>query len=304
MKKYLIYIPIVLTFLIWGNSFIAIEVALEELTPWELLAFRFFPVFAFCLSYLLLFERRTTLELMREYPARITFMGLCSVILYNIFLNTGELQIPSGTASILIALNPAFTFLLSVMLKEEKPSMHKVWGLIIAFLGMYIVVAFGAGQRIDFSYYKAALITVLAPLSWALYTITAKPVLKKHSPVVVTFSSILIGSLPVFYWFRMDFLTKIISLSGTTILSVMYLSVFCTIIGFFIWSWTLQRVSPTRVASFVYLNPFFTVIFSAILLGHRITPFLLLGGTILLLGIFTVTYDFNNVPFRNNKTQI
>ncbi len=227
-------------------------------------------------------------------------MGVCSVILYNIFLNTGELEVPSGTASILIALNPAFTFLLSVLFKEERATVQKIAGIIVAFTGMYIVVAWGAGQEIDFSYYRAAIITMLAPLSWAFYTIMAKPILKKHSPVVVTFSSILIGSLPIFYWFRKDFALKILSLSNITILSVLYLSIFCTIIGFFIWSWTLKRVSPTRVASFVYLNPFFTVIFSAILLGHQIKALFLLGGIVLLSGIFIVTYDFSKKAIKSD----
>jgi drug/metabolite transporter (DMT)-like permease len=71
-------------------------------------------------------------------------------------------------------------------------------------------------------------------------------------------------------------------------LSIAFLSFLCTVFAFVIWFWALQRMEASQVSSFTYLVPLFGVSFSQVILGEPITLALIIGGTILLSGVYII----------------
>jgi drug/metabolite transporter (DMT)-like permease len=71
-------------------------------------------------------------------------------------------------------------------------------------------------------------------------------------------------------------------------LSIAFLSFLCTVFAFVVWLWALQQMEASRVGSFTYLVPLFGVSFSQVILGESITLALVIGGAILLGGVYII----------------
>jgi len=282
------YLLLVLVILIWGNSFIAIKHAVQFLAPVELTILRFVPV-ALIFGVLLLTTRRVAFwQMVRRDWLGLVFLGLSGVVAYNLALNTGESRVPAGTASLIISLNPAFTFLLSVVFLKERPTIKKAMGLAIAFLGLYDIVHYASNQQIDFSYLRYVFITMLAPLCWAIYTILGKPLVARYPPLMVVGGAMMVAIIPLLFFVRSSLIAKLPTLPPSVWLSIAFLSLACTVFGFVIWFWALQRMEASRAASFVYLEPLFGVSFSKLLLNEPITPTLLIGAVLLIGGVYLI----------------
>jgi drug/metabolite transporter (DMT)-like permease len=280
------YLLLVLVTLIWGNSFIAIKHAVQFLTPMELTILRFIPV-ALIFGILLLTTRRVALwQMVRRDWLGLVLLGLSGVVAYNLALNTGESRIPAGTASLIISLNPAFTFMLSVLFLRERPTIKKAVGLAIAFLGLYVIVRYASNQEIDFSYLRYVFITMLAPLCWAIYTILGKPLVARYPPLMVVGGAMMAAVVPLLFLVRGSLIAKLPALPPSVWLGIAFLSLACTVFGFVIWFRALQKIDASQAASFVYLEPLFGVSFSKLLLDEPITPALLIGAALLIGGVY------------------
>jgi drug/metabolite transporter (DMT)-like permease len=283
------YLALVLITMLWGNSFIAIKHAVQFLKPMELTILRFIPA-AVAFAALILPTRRVSFWAMaRKDWLILIFLGLTGFVGYNISLITGEQRIAAGTASLLVpSLNPILTFVLSIIFLKERPTVKKVTGLIIASIGLYIIVRYASGERIVFSYLFYILVTMLAPLCFATYTILGKPLLARYPPLQVTGGATIAAVIPLLFLIDGDLIAKLPTLPATVWLSIAFLSFLCTVFAFVVWSWALQKMEASRVGSFTYLVPLFGVSFSRVILGESITLALVIGGAILLSGVYII----------------
>lgn len=282
------YLLLVLVTLIWGNSFIAIKHAVQFLAPVELTIVRFIPV-ALIFGILLLTTRRVAFwQMVRRDWLGLVLLGLSGAVVYNLALNTGESRVPAGTASLIISLNPAFTFILSVVFLRERPTVKKAMGLVIAFLGLYVIVRYASNQQVDFSYLRYVFITMLAPLCWAIYTILGKPLVTRYPPLMVVGGAMMVAVIPLLFLVRGSLIAKLPTLPPSVWVSIAFLSLVCTVFAFVIWFRALQRMEASQAASFVYLEPLFGVSFSKLLLDEPITLALLIGAALLVGGVYLI----------------
>ena len=279
---------LVLVTLLWGNSFIAVKHIVSYVSPLELVALRFVPV-ALTFGALLLPKRGSQVRaLIREEWWRLALLGVTGAILYNIFLAWGVTQVPAGTASLIIAMNPAFIYVLSMLFLGEQFRWTRMAGLIVAFVGLFVIIRWGSDQPLNLSSARYFLITLLAPTMWALYTVSGKSVIARHSPLLVTGVSMMFAGLFSVVFFRPDLLTKLPTVPLSFWLAVLFLAWPCTVFAFLVWFSALERWDASRVAGFIYLVPLFSVSFSHWLLGESITGPLLLGALILVAGVILV----------------
>ena len=283
------YLALVLITILWGNSFIAIKHAIQFLTPMELTILRFIPVGVAFAALLLPTQRASFWAMVRKEWPILILLGLKGAVGYNIFLMTGEQRIAAGTASLIVpSLNPVLIFILSVIFLKERPTVKKVTGLILASIGLYIIVRYASGERIDFSYLLYVFVTLLAPLCFATYTILGKPLVARYPPLQVTGGAMMAAVIPLLFLIDSDLIAKLPTLPTTVWLSIAFLSFLCTVFAFVIWFWALQKMEATRVGSFTYLVPLFGVSFSQVILGEPITLALIIGGAILLGGVYII----------------
>jgi drug/metabolite transporter (DMT)-like permease len=279
---------LLLVTLVWGNSFIAIKHIVQYVTPLELVTVRFAPVALIFAAWLLPARWREVVRLVREESWRLVLLGLTGAVLYNTFLGWGETRVPAGTASLIIALNPAFTYALSVLALGERFKWQRALGTVIAFGGLFVIVRWGSGRPITLDEASYALVTMLAPLSWAVYTILGKSVVARHPPLLVTGVSMIFAGLLSLIFVRPGLVAQLPGLPASFWWAVLFLAVPCTVFAFAVWFGALERMPAGRVAGFVYLVPMFAVTFSRLLLDESLTLALVAGAAILIGGVWLV----------------
>jgi drug/metabolite transporter (DMT)-like permease len=279
---------LLLVTLIWGNSFIAIKQVVQFVTPLELVTVRFVPVAFIFAAWLLPTRWREMVRLVREESWRLVLLGLTGAVLYNTFLGWGETRVPAGTASLIIALNPAFAYTLSVLTLGEPFRRQRALGMAVAFGGLFVIVRWGSGRPIAVDEIGYPFITMLAPLCWAVYTILGKSVVARHPPLLVTGASMIFAGLfsPIFV--SPALLAQVPSLPASFWWAVLFLAVPCTVFAFVVWFGALERMPAGRVVGFVYLVPMFAVAFGRILLDEPLTLALVVGAAILIGGVWLV----------------
>jgi drug/metabolite transporter (DMT)-like permease len=279
---------LVLVTLLWGNAFVAIKRVIAYVNPLELVTVRYVPVAVAFALVLIPTRRREVWRAVREDGWRLLLLGLAGGVLYNVFLGWGEMGVGAGTASLVIALNPAFTYVLSVLFLDETFSWRQALGLTIAFVGLFIVIRWGSGRAVTFGHVRYALITMLAPISWAVYTVAGKPLLARHRPLVVAGLSMSFAGVISLVFIRPSSLPRLAQLPAEIWGAILFLALACTVFAFVVWFGALQHLSAGRVASFVYLVPMFAVTFGHWLLDEPVTLALLAGAIVLVGGVWLV----------------
>ncbi len=254
---------------------------------------------AFCLIWCLLDEPRHNLAILRRSPIRIVIMGLLVVPAYNLLLNWGQGQVPAGTASLLIAMNPVFTYILALLIRQEHHRRRKTLGLLIAFIGVYLLLR-DQGREFGPGYGLRALSVLGAPASWAIATVIGKPLVARESPIRVTYLSLALGSIPflIIAPFDTAFRTKIGGFGPNDWIAQVHLSVLCTILGYAVWYAALRRLPASSVAAFVLLNPPLTIAFGPVWGTDRPTHTVVGYGVWILAGIVVSTWGIPDLMTR------
>lgn len=291
-----VFVILVLTFLIWSNSFIAIGAlrAGDKLTSIQLLVARYLPVGVISVAILLAGFRRETANLLKRHALRIALIGTLSVSGYNLALNFGMAYVSAGASSLLVSLTPLLTLLLAVKFLKEPYNFSRVAGTATAFVGLAVVVVFGkvgnqASSVMPLDKMHYAVIVLLASVCWSIATTLSKPLMKHHSPVAVNYLLLAVGSLPLAVFADSELVRKVGSFTRADFLALAFLSIACTVVAFALWFVALKHWKASNVTLFVYLNPPLTAFFDYLFNGRRVTAFFLLGGLLMLAGVMWAT---------------
>ena len=284
-------LSLLLLFVIWSNSFHSIAWLRHSLGAVDLVTARFAPVGAFCITWCFLHEPGHNFRLLRQEPIRIVVLGILLVPVYNFFLNWGQGQVPAGTASLLIAMNPLFTYLIALIIRQERHRLRKTIGLLLSFSGVYFLLV-SEGRGFGPGYGMHALSVLVAPFSWAIATVVAKPVVTRESPLRVTYLSLAVGSIFFLAWmpFDHDLRQALGRFTTEDWFALAHLSLLCTIVGFGIWYATLQKLPASSVAAFVLLNPPLTIAFGPLWGTDHPSGTVLLFAVWILAGIVLSTW--------------
>lgn len=285
-------------FVIWSNSFIAIGYLLgsdrsEAQFTWVgLTVARFLLIAPICAVYCFGRRREESLRIIRGYPGRLLASGLLAVPAYNLALYYAqEHGIPAPIASLTTALLPLMVIVLAGVFLHERLTRRHLLGFTVSVLGMIIVAS--AGMRTVGEIYALLLvITALAPLSWSLYSILAKPLGGEVDPLVWTYLAISVGSVFVLPLLPGAAWRQWTSLDGPGWLALAYLSLPCTVLGFATWTWLLKHLPASTVGLTVFLNPPLTTL-SKLALGTLVPSVFvftiggrdILGGALALAGL-------------------
>lgn len=288
IKRAPVYAVLILVCMMWGGAFVSIKYLLRYFSPIQLVQMRYTLVAPVFLIIILTQSRKNLFPRIKKNIVALLFAALFGVIGYNLSLAYGETRIPSGTASLIINLSPVFTLTMSVLFLGEHFTFKKFGGMALSLFGLFILVHSGAADSPKKEYYLYALITLLAPISWALYTVLCKSLTKEFKSMILTGLGIFIGSIPLFFLFGSDEIQIMRSMPVKAWLTLCFLSFGCTAAGYSGWNYALRRLPSSEVASFVYMIPVSSVLLGHILLDEAITKWVIIGAAFLLGGIYIV----------------
>jgi len=279
---------LLLTLLVWSFSFLAAARLRVSLGLLDSLAARFLPV---VLGAGLLLLWRRPLSLPRSSWWKVAAMAVLGVPAYNLFFFHGLKTVPSGTAALVIALNPAFTAVLARLVLGERFGPRKTLGLLLALAGVFVVIRFGSDKPVDWPYLSSALLLALAPLSWALYTVIGRRMPAAADALDTTYALLFVGGLPLVLLASPQ-LARTLAADRGALGAALYLALPCTLFGYAAWIWALKRLPAGEVAAFVFLNPPLATLWAWLFEGQPLRPPFVIGALVLLLGVAAIVAPF------------
>jgi drug/metabolite transporter (DMT)-like permease len=178
--------------------------------------------------------------------------------------------------------------LLSAWFMGEQLTGTKLAGVFLAFAGV-VVITTGSESTMSLSFVEplGALLMVAAAFCWAAYSVLSKKALVRYSTTVSTCVAFLLGTLYLIPFALADGDMKaLLDSTWLTWSSVFYLAIPCSVITYILWNRVLREVEITKVMVSLYAIPIPTAILSYLFLGERLTQSLILGGAVVMLGVY------------------
>ncbi len=264
-------------YLIWSSTYLAMRVAVEELPPLLMASMRFLAAGGVLLAVAL--RRGATIPAPRDW-LRLAPSGGLLFLGGNGFVAIAETSIGSGGAAVVCATMPLWVGVLGRLLGATVPA--REWlSLVLGFVGVVVLMG---GPSLEGRHEHIALL-VCSPMLWALGSLLSrrtKDIGGAHASLVGPAVQMLIGGavLAVAALIHRESLPA--HASTTAWLSVGYLFVFGSVVGFTAYAWLLGNARPVVATSYAYVNPVLAVLVGAALHGEP------LGWTTLVANVLIV----------------
>jgi drug/metabolite transporter (DMT)-like permease len=274
---------LLLAVLFLGTNPVAVKVAVAEFPPLPFVAMRF------TLAGLLLLALVALLEQGNGRPGRrdllsLAGVGLVGVGANNVAFTHGVSMTTASETALIYAAVPIWGILLGLALGLERPTPWGILGVCLAFLGVAVVVYGGLTGSTSL---LGNLLIVVATVCWGAYAVLSLPLLRRYSPLVVASYTMLFGGLGALPFALPGFLDAgWAESSGEAWEALAYSTLLVAAFGFWAWQRGVSQVGANRVLIYQYLITLVGVAAGVLLLGESLTANKVLGGAVILLGVY------------------
>jgi drug/metabolite transporter (DMT)-like permease len=288
-----IWLALGTVYILWGSTYLGIKYAIDTIPPFLMGSLRFLA--AGGVLYLLA---------MRTGDARADRIGgrqwMAALVIGGALLVGGnggvilaEQYAPTGVVALLVATSPLWMAIIDRVVFGRRLPALVIVGLLIGFGGVAFLIGSPGSGHINL--FGAAL-ALAAPLCWAGGSVFTRHVKLPIRPLVAAsmemlwagllfgIASLLTGELGRLHWQHV---------STTSIVALIYLIVFGSLVGFSAYVWLLRSAPLSLVSTYAYVNPVVAVILGAIFVGEAITARLLIAGGIIVLAVALIVVARN-----------
>jgi drug/metabolite transporter (DMT)-like permease len=287
--------------IIWGTNYALVKTAFRELDPQAFNALRLVEASAVMVGVNLLVSRyrpavadqaggeiasifHTPAAVTGRDWLRLAWLGLVGHCLYQYFFIGGLADTSVANGALIVASSPIVITLLSTLTGKERIGALHWAGTVLSFLGIYIVV--GRGAQVSAASLRGDLMLLAAVFCWGLYTIGARPLMARHSPVGVTALSMLLGTL-MYLPLAAPAISRIEwgSVSVLTWVKLVYSSLFALCVAYTIWYAAVREIGSARTSAYSNLLPIIAMVTAYFSLGEPLGRDKLGGAAAVLAGV-------------------
>ena len=267
-------------YLVWGSTYLAMRFAIETLPLFLLAAARFAIAGAILLA--IAAARGAVMPTARQWW-HSAVVGALLLIGGNACVLWAVRHVPTGITALIIAVTPLWLALLS----RARPTRSLVLGIVLGLAGVAALVAPAIMAHQGGTDALSVVVLVFASLSWAVGSLVAR----KGGPpggLVATGAQMFCGGV-------MLFLLGVVTgelgalpeahVSMRSAWSLVYLTVFGSLLGYSAYGWLLRHDTPERAATYAYVNPIVAVVLGALFADEPITGQVLVAGAVIVVGV-------------------
>ena len=283
MKTGWYHLIVLLIVVVWGATFVSTKVLLfYGLSPGDIFVYRFLLAYA----GIWFFGRKQLLANNLRDEFLFMLLGVLGGSLYFIAENTALKITQASNVSLLVCTAPIFTTIFSrLLLKNERLNRYLWQGSLLALAGVALV-AFNGRYLLQINP-LGDILSLVAALSWALYTILLKRLENRYSTLFITRKVFFYGILtilPVFL--RTPFNMEAAILTQPAVWgNLLFLGIVASLLCYFLWNLVVKHLGAVRTTNYVYLIPLVTLLTSSIILDETITLLALAGALLILAGV-------------------
>ena len=277
-------------YFVWGSTFLAIRVGVREVPPFLLAAMRFL-VAGFVLTSWMM-ARKEPMPTGCQWRSASLLAILIFVLDYGL-LFWAEQHVPSGVAAVILATIPVFMALSEIIfLRTQRLTLRLALALLIGIGGVSVLMSRSlnlGGTPID---KIGAMALIVAAMSWSVASALTRKLPLPPSKIMSSGAQMLAGgaflaltaaTLGEFRNFHPS------SVSRGAWLSLLYLIVAGSIVGFTAYVWLIHHESPTKVGTYAYVNPVVAVLIGYFLGGEALGLRTVLGTLCVLTSVVVIT---------------
>lgn len=269
---------------IWGLNLPVVKFALGEMRPLAFNAARF-TLASLTLLALLRWQGETYATGRRDLLALIG-AGFLGHTAYQVFFIEGISRTTASHAALIFGISPVTVAILSLILGHERIPASGWAGAALAFGGVYLIMAGKAPAAGPAPSLTGDLLVFIAALCWCVYTVMARPLLARHSPLKVTALSMGWGVLLMLPFCVPSVVGQAWGEVGAwTWLATFYSFLFALVIAYLLWYRSVKKVGNVRTAVYSNLVPVTGTLAGWAFLGERLYPALGLGAAAIFAGI-------------------
>jgi drug/metabolite transporter (DMT)-like permease len=287
--------------LIWGTNYAVVKTAFAELDPQAFNALRLILASAVMVGANRLVRRarparpdrgddeiasifHSPAEVTRADWLRLAWLGLVGHCLYQYLFIGGLADTSVANGALIVSSSPIVITLFSTVLGKERLGALHWAGTVLSFLGIYIVV--GRGAHVSEASLRGDLMLLVAVVCWALYTIGARPLMARHSPVGVTALSMLLGTIMYLPLAARPLAgVEWAAVSALTWTKAVYSAFFAICVAYTIWYAAVREIGSARTSVYSNLLPIVAMATAYLWLGEPLGVDTLAGAAAVLAGV-------------------
>ncbi len=284
------FLEAIFTVVVWGATFIATKIALQEVSPATIVWLRF-GMGVIILGIAVLSRRQFALPERNDWPY-FALLGFIGVTFHQWLQANGLKTAQATTTAWIVAITPIFIALLGWLVLKEKFGWVRILGITLAAFGVLLIVS-GGNLSALFSGRVGSigdLLILISAVNWSIYTVLSRRELAKHPAARMMFYVMLFGWLFTTIWI-FGFgpqLREVGSLDSKGWEAILFLGIFGSGLAYIAYYDALQAIPASRLGVFLNIEPLVTTLLAASLLGEPITAIVLIGGAIIIFGIYLV----------------
>jgi drug/metabolite transporter (DMT)-like permease len=271
-------------YFLWGTTFLAIRIAVEELPPLFAAGARFLIAGVVLFGFMLM--KGETKPNARQWRNLLVLCLLMFVAEYGP-LFWAEKYVPSGIVSVLAATIPIITLVLEMLvLGKQTWSVGLAGATVLGFAGVGVLLLPGGQQHFPV---VPCLAILCGCTTWSLGSVLSRSMdLPKARPVTSGATMMLGGAILLLLSAGFGEMHSVPHISLRGAMALLYLIVFGSLLAFTAFVWLLAHMPATRVASHAYVNPIVAVALGYFLAGEPVTMRTLGGTALVLISVFLI----------------
>jgi drug/metabolite transporter (DMT)-like permease len=275
--------------LVWGASFVATKISLRYTSP-DVVVWLRFTIGAVILWISVLVGRKFTLPDRQDW-LYLALLGFLGITFHQWLQSTGLVTALATTTGWIVASMPVFMALLGWLFLKEKMIWLQVTGILLSALGVLLVVTRGDLLQLAAGKFGSTgdLLVLISAPNWAVFSVLSRKGLKKYTATLMMFYVMAFGWLfsSILFLFQGGF-GQIGHIPWDGWAGIAFLGIFCSGVAYIFWYDALQALPVAQTGAFLYLEPVVTVIVAALILGENLYIATLLGGGMILAGVWMV----------------
>jgi drug/metabolite transporter (DMT)-like permease len=273
--------------LVWGSSFFWIKIAVQEIGPFTLVAYRLLFGALGLLGFVVF--RRPDAPAGRQEWLAMGLLGLTNTAIPFVLISWGEQFIDSGVASILNSTVPLFTMLIAhLFLLDERITRGKVLGLLVGFGGVVLLFSQDVAGGLAVNSLLGQAAVLVAALMYAGSSVFARRFLRQVSPILQAFITVTVADVLV--WIAAPLVESPLEVPAGTLIwiSIIWLGILGSCVAYLLYFYLIQEVGSTRATLVTYVLPVVGVALGVIFLNEQLNVQLAAGTILVVAGVWVV----------------